>query len=396
MTLNFQEIHSRIKEIGLGAPERQRRLDAQRARALDLLRSHAGDLELLRARVDDLVSGPDPNLRCARPAAERLDACFPLPEACAAAALLAVDGSQIAPDRHAALSYALVNVGAVVLRPDSGQAPETFTRTELLYEDDLRDRRGVRLDESGLALRRDAAERRLLLELARDLPAPRLALTDGPLELWGAKDPGAAGGYRRHLERYLADLEEMAGLGVVLGGYVDKPAADLLVRLLEIAAAGPDDLKKVGEFHPLAGVTDRWLFAGLLDPGERSAVFALQSGSRREYTGRREIHFFYLNAGSPGHPALARVELPAWVAGDSEKLNLLHAALAGQCALLGARPYPYVLHRAHETARVSRDEQAQVEMMLAVELRQRGAELEEASGKQTAKDHGEKKTRYRR
>jgi NurA-like 5'-3' nuclease len=53
--------------------------------------------------------------------------------------------------------------------------------------------------------------------------------------------------------------------------------------------------------------------------------------------------------------------------------------------LLGARPYPYILHRAHETALVSRDEKGQVELMLALELRKAGSEVEERSNKQSAK-----------
>jgi NurA-like 5'-3' nuclease len=81
-----------------------------------------------------------------------------------------------------------------------------------------------------------------------------------------------------------------------------------------------------------------------------------------------------------------RVEIPRWVADDTDKLGMLHAVLVAQCRMLGARPYPYLLHRAHETAVVSHDERNQVEQMLLRELREQGAETDEGSYKQSAKD----------
>jgi len=386
MSVDFQQIYTKIHAIGEGARSRREHLQRQREHAWELLEAHAADLELLRDKVERLARDADPNLRCALPRTEVLNARFPVPAAAEAATLVAVDGSQVMPDRHAALLYGLVNVGALALRANSDDAPEIFTESELLYEDDLRNPDGSLLDEGGIALKRDARERLKLLELARSFDPPVLALTDGPVELWGAKDPANAGSYQDFLNRYLDDLDKLSQLGVTLGGYVDKPAADLLVRLLEVAQAADGDLRKLREYHPLLGVTDRWLFGRLLDPGERSAVFAMQSGSRARYTGLRAIHFFYLNVGRPAHPAVARVEFPGWVADDPHKLDLLHNALVKQSSLLGARPYPYLLHRAHETARVSFDEKEQVELLLSLELRKSGGEVEERSPKQSAKD----------
>jgi hypothetical protein len=53
---------------------------------------------------------------------------------------------------------------------------------------------------------------------------------------------------------------------------------------------------------------------------------------------------------------------------------------------MGARPYPYILHRAHEIAVVKFDEKAQVEQMLDLELRQAGSEMDTESYKQSAKN----------
>ena len=178
----------------------------------------------------------------------------------------------------------------------------------------------------------------------------------------------------------------MQAIGVTVAGYVDKPAADLVIRLLEIAQLSTDEeYKNIRTQHKLRGVTDRWLYS-FLPGGHRSAVFGLQSSSRAHYTGDLALHFFYLNVGETKHPWLVRVEIPKWVADDTAKLNLLQAALLEQCKIMGAKPYPYILHRAHEIAVVKFDEKRQVEQMLELELRQAGSEMDTESYKQSAKN----------
>jgi hypothetical protein len=168
----------------------------------------------------------------------------------------------------------------------------------------------------------------------------------------------------------------------------------LVVRLLEVAAASPDGPKQLRNFHPLRGASDIWLFGQILQPGQRSAVFALQSVSRNRYVEGLSLHFFYLNVGSPGHPAVARVEIPKWVAQDDASVNSLHQALLQQTNMLGAKPYPYILHRAHETARISRDEQEQIKLRILLELRNGGEAPGEMSGKSSAKHVSEVKGRF--
>lgn len=395
MTIDFQQIFQKIHSIGKDARARQEFIEKKRERAWDLLQEHAADLENLRDRVERVVRQYDPNLRCALPVDGQLNARFSPDSKLDAATVIAVDGSQIVPDRHEAIIYGLVNVGAVSMKVNSGESPEVFAESELLFSDEeIRNKDGSIKDEGAIALIRDARERAKLLELASKFPMPVLALTDGPVELWGAKDPANAESYQKFLQKYLDDLRKLNELDVTLAGYVGKPAADLMIRLLEIAGAADEDLKKVREYHPLLGATDRWMFAKLLQPGERSSVFGLQSGSRAYYKGPLAVHFFYLNVGDAGHPFIDRVEIPQWVAEDHEKLNLLHTVLVQQSKLLGARPYPYILHRAHETAKVSHDEKEQITMMLAAELRGQGAEMDDPSNKSVAKGHSGRKTRY--
>jgi hypothetical protein len=386
MPINYQEIYTQIKKIGEGAKERKRTLDERRDQARKLLAAYASELDVLRSKVDS-AKAADSNTRCAVPLNEPLASHYPPPASVIQATLIAADGSQINPDRHAAIQFCVVNVGAIQMKLNSGETPEIFTDTELLYGDDLLPN-GYPMSDGLVALKRDLAERSKLDELSKGLQGSVVTFTDGPIELWGAKGEDA-NSYAEIVQKYLGVLSRLQERGVITAGYVDKPSADLVVRLLEIASADNEQIQKIREFHPLRGVSDRWLYGEhknpLLPPGHRSAVFGIQSTSEKKYTGILSLHFFYLNVGTEGHPWPVRVEIPKWVADDKEKLDLLHGVLVEQCRMMGSKPYPYLLHRAHETAVVKMEEKQQIEQMLAMELRNHGEEMDDGSNKQSAK-----------
>jgi hypothetical protein len=318
--------------------------------------------------------------------------------------VIAADGSQIFPDRHNAVQYGLINVGAIIMRLNSGEAPIIRTKSEILFDDQLYTPTGGHLTDGMLALKRDMDERSKLYELAKEFGlngAPVVTLTDGPIELWnnpstglgwGAADGEDASQYEESLTKYLVVLSKTQELGTIAAGYIDKPSSDPVVRLLELVMATGEDLKKLREYHPLRAVSDRWLFAqsvfsSLLKPGERSAVFGFQSKSEKIYKGVLGLHFFYLNiSADEKHPIIARVDIPRWVVDEPQKLSILHAVLIQQCQIMGAKPFPYLLHRAHECAVVSFPEKNQIDQMLSLELRRAGMEMDELSGKQSAKD----------
>jgi hypothetical protein len=388
MAIDFQQIYAKIKEIGIGARERRERIENVRKRARDLLEENANELDYLQMIVERATEA-DPNIRCALPVNESLASHIPTPASVKEATLIAADGSQINPDRHASVQFCLVNVGAISMCLNSHQSPLIYTESELLYGDELDTTTGT-MTEGMIALRRDLEERAKLEELSRELEGPVVTFTDGPIELWGARDGENAGVYRESLEKYRSVLSRLQENGIITAGYVDKPAANLVLRLLELILAQREEQKNFRDYHPLRGVTDRWLYgeksAPLLSPGERSAVFAIQSKTGKDYQGVLSPHFFYLNVGSVGHPWPVRVEIPKWVADDPEKMDLLQAALVEQCRMMGSKPYPYLLHRAHEVAVVKREEKFQVEQMLMQELRRHDEETDDGSYKQSAKD----------
>jgi hypothetical protein len=382
MPVNYQEIYTQVKTIGQGARERRKKKDERQAQAREWLSAYASQLDVLRNKVDS-AKAVDANIRCALPLNEPLDFSGPVPASVKEATLIAADGSQINPDRHAPVQFGLINVGAITLKLNSGDTPEIFTESELLFGDDLLPN-GIPMSDGMVALKRDLAERSALDDLSKNVAEPIVTFTDGPIELWGAKGEDAHA-YADFVQKYLGVLSRLQSRGVVTAGYVDKPSADLVIRLLEIATADQEQLQKLRDFHPLLGVSDRWLFGPLLPPGHRSAVFVIQSSAEKSYKGVLSLHFFYLNVGTEGHPWPVRVEVPKWVVDEPASLDLLHAVLVEQCRMMGSKPYPYLLHRAHETAVVKMEEKQQIEQMLSMELRRNNEETDEGSYKQSAK-----------
>lgn len=383
MTIDYQQVIQKIREISALAKQNGELIKSRRHHALKLLNENANRVDELQRKVEQACEH-DPNLRCALPVIEALDASFKLPDLPPQLTVIAADGSQINPDRHAAVFFSLINVGAIVIEVGSGKTPDTFSFSDLKYGEELYSDTGL-IGEDLIALGRDLAERQKLLDLAEQYPAPVVALTDGPVEVWGPKG-GNSEAYRQTVETQLVILSRLQGRDVTLGGVVDKPGANLVVRLLEIADMHVEELKDIRKKSSLRGVSDLWLFEQLLLPGERSAVFGLQSSSKVHYKGGLALHFFYLNTSRDGHPNLVRVEIPGWVAQNENKLNMLHATMIAQCRILGARAYPYILHRAHEIAVVSFQDKQQVEQMLMLELNRAGVELGEPSSKQIEKD----------
>lgn len=383
MAIDYQQVSEKIKEIVIVAKSNFGDIKIRRELASQLLKVHALQFEALCRKVEQAVEF-DPKLRCAFPTHEELNKSFELPDLPDRVTLIAADGSQINPDRHAALFFSMINIGAIVMEPGSGKAPDIFTYSDLKYGEDLFGESGM-IGEDLISLGRDLAERQILLDLAEQYPAPVVVLTDGPVEVWGPKD-GSSEAYRQTVETHQVILSRLQDRNVTLGGVVDKPGANLVVRMLEIAELHDEEMKDVREKNKLRGVTDLWLFKNLLRPGERSAVFGLQSSSKSYYKGGMALHFFYLNTSRDEHPNLVRVEIPAWVAQDENQLNMLHAALISQSRILGARAYPYILHRAHEIAVVNLKDKQQVEQLLMLELRKNGLEVGEPSSKQIEKE----------
>ena len=384
MPINYQQALEQIQSMGQVARHRQEALREKAEQARQLLVEYAGRGDELRDLVQ-LAANLNPRLRCALPTTERLDAALAPAAPPQPFALLAADGSQINPDRHSAVEFGAVNVGAIRFGPE--RSPREWVSSSLKFGDDLYNEHRP-LTELDIAILRDLEERRMLLELAgadHALGLPVVTLTDGPLELFSQEQDNPF--FKQKLEQYLGVLREMAGIHTAVAGYVDKPRSDYLTAALELVLLDrAGQLSQAGKIRDLWPVRDIDLLGHLVQPGRRSAVFQLRSSAAQHFSGELALHYFYLNVGREGKAHLARVEIPRWVAQDAGLIDLLHAALLEQCAQMGVRPFPYVLHRAHEVAVVRLEEKDQIENMIIAELHRQGVEVGEESGKQSAKD----------
>mgnify|MGYP001089397888 CR=1 FL=1 len=97
----------------------------------------------------------------------------------------------------------------------------------------------------------------------------------------------------------------------------------------------------------VAGLQDRELFASLLEPGERSALFISQSSVVEKHYREHTVHFFYIRLDDE----IARVEIPLWVAKGRDLVNLTHSLVLDQCQR--GQGYPVALSEAHEQAVVT-------------------------------------------
>jgi hypothetical protein len=388
MSLDFQSIREQVKQLGENALNHVQEIQKKRDLALELLAENAQDVAKFRQKIESTIRDYDPGLRCGLPVSEGLNLGIQLPNLESQVSILAADGSQITPDRNAEVNFAVINVGAIQMRKGDTEAPITTTESRLLYDEQLYTPTGT-VTDAKLALMRDLEERTILAKLAEEAVPPIVTFTDGPMELWIDVVAGQDSVETTEmLEAYMSSLTRLQELEAITAGYIDKPGTRLVVRSLEVMMTPEAKLPDIKNIHPLRGITDIGLYKEILGTGERSAVFALRSQPAKSYKGSLGLHFFYLNVSQSERPYLARVDIPAWVAEDAESLDILHATLVDQCRVMGVRPYPYLLHRAHETAVVRLQEREQVTMMIAQELRERGLTVGERSSKQFAKQAG--------
>ncbi|MBI2860283.1 MAG: DNA double-strand break repair nuclease NurA [Chloroflexi bacterium] len=363
MTLDLAKVVAQVAEMVAGLRDRRQDRAERLRHALETL-GGTGDIEALREKirksrttwlVADILEKPD-----ARHAAPSLPPDF---------TVLATDGSHIDIDRHRSARCYLINTGGVTLR--YGAAPDARLESQpRLY---ARDEdfaiappggkgREQPVDSALLGIKRGIEECRRLAGLVREQPGedPVLALLDGTLIQWGLEAyPDFVGDVLLH-QGLLASMEEMRQLGqrkkVALASYISLPRSADVVNALRVALCPQEVVNsdrccpdcQTRECDALAALQDRELFASVLDPGERSALFASRSSVVEKRYGEHAVHFFYLRL----EDEVARIEVPQWVSQDSDLLGLAHCLVLDQCRR--GQGYPVALSEAHEQAIVTR------------------------------------------
>ncbi|QRN82555.1 DNA double-strand break repair nuclease NurA [Chloroflexota bacterium] len=383
MPVNLFEIQKSLPDFAQQAKAHSEAEQKYLAVLEKVLAANAGRLDEIEAALER-EKGQNERLRCAEPTGEALNEAFPAGKMPALVSLLAADGSQINPSRHARVPFCVINIGAVEMVRGSGLKPKVYQESLLLdYDRTTLPETGI-INEGAVALRRDFTERQRLATWSANLVKPAIAMIDGPLELY--RDAQQTAEFKQIAEKFQATLDQFFTDRVFLLGYVDKPGSDLFVNLVEFLGRGQVEFADEFSASRPVRVADTDLFRTILkNPGDRSAVFKVLSPTSESFGLAQQVHFFYMNVGTSKFQHLARVEVPAWVAGDRDNITLIQAAIMDQTRIMGSKPYPYLLHRAHEVAVVSMAEHQQVEDMIIATFYNSNVPIGAPSQKQAAK-----------
>ena len=344
--------------------------NARHARRLDLacecLADCAPGWEGLAERVGKAGRGPLRAVPLARP-----DNRQPAARRPATVTVVATDGSQIFPDRHADPTCFLLNVGRIALHYGTLDPPLMAAEPDFRYQsedlDDLVPDDPSVPDASAeiVSALRDEQELSWLHATAsqeRRSGREILALADGTLIRWMLR-----GMKNRTLEaallgRYIAILDRFQRDGIPLASYISRPGAAEVVNTLRLHRGEGDWDRGPDSLH---GLQDRHLFERVLAVGERSAVFASRSEVLKEYGPHAVVAFYVRLAGE-----VARVEMPRWCAEVPGWLALVHSVILDQAEKGGG--YPIILQEAHERAVVRAEEKEMFFRLLRSRLHRDG------------------------
>jgi hypothetical protein len=298
-------------------------------------------------------------------------------------AVAATDGSHIASDRHLPMRCYLINTGGCLLTYGSHSDARFFSEPRLYARDedlDLTDPGApmseVPVDGVILGVKRAVMEMEALADLAKQVPGdiPLLALVDGTLILWGLAGERTPPFVPRMLideglVPAMESLREQArARSLALVSYISLPGSPEVVNALRLVFCPysvADCRQHCGGIRSgqrpcdtVHGFADRALFQALLEPGERSALFATRSSIVRDHYGPHQVCFCYVNMGEE----IARIEMPEWAATDGALLGMAHALVLDQCRR--GQGYPVALSESHEQAVVTSGDREQFRTMV--------------------------------
>jgi hypothetical protein len=377
MTLEIEKLTDELEEMARNAAARQANEERVIEAALEKLRQFRDDWDFIEQSLAIALDVVDiRQYRSARPLneIEPLDIAVPVPPTPAQATIIATDGSQIIPDRHAPYLYSLINIGVVVYFHGRGMSPEQFTEPVLDYpekalaDEEFADRGAI------VNLRRDRAEIDVLARTAwayREEVRPLLALLDQRLLYWPVVGDSDNDG-KRVLKTWQDSMTNIRALGGLLAGYIVRPGKRSILTLLDTFDIHLPTFDKeiLQGNHSWGGLTDASLFHRILRPGERSKVFIDISHHNNEFQANdsdNEVCFFYLNPGQLGRD-IVRVDIPRSVGEDEAAVSAVHSLIYAQCNILGG--YPYIITRADEQAVVTFRDKEHLDTMIGNKMQQ--------------------------
>ena len=311
--------------------------------------------------------------------------------------VFATDGSQISPSHHEIAYCYLINVGRIMLHygqslhPLLDSLPEVFYKTEDLY---VAKEWGIRLEE-WMGYRRNVSEAQMLSEMACRwvLPPgghpdiPNLAMVDGSLIYWFL-DGLPSEARNKILSPILAAWEQLKKTNIPLMGYVSASRSVEALNFFRLPACPhdhPNCVVHCGDLvdnYPCQKITplrDATFWGSQLAPGQRSPLYRSSLRILDLYDESQRVYFCYVNVGSE----IARIEIPAWVAEDSQLFSQSLSIMLTQ--VQKGYGYPVALAEAHNQAVVRGSDRARFFALLELQLIRAGVRNVGTSYKETRK-----------
>lgn len=248
--------------------------------------------------------------------------------------VLAVDGSQIYPDRHIQSNCFLINIGSTLLQYGTSSSVSLSTEPEVFLMDQERDNTFTPVDF--VDLKREELEFKKALDLVSYLKQPAIVLFDGSLIFWHLE--GKSQELRKiFLNSYMSYLNKFYENNCVIAGYISSPGSRELANLIRFRLTQKSIEKQIN-------LSDAQVTQFFLQNGERTIIFSSKSKIVDSYPDHLKPHFFYLHVGEE----IARIEIPAWIAANDELVQLICKITLDQSKK--GMGYPVALAEAHEQA----------------------------------------------
>lgn len=257
--------------------------------------------------------------------------------------ILSVDGSQIYPDRHQGQSCFLINIGSIAFHYGPQSSVKLYSQPSIFT---AHEEQSEHISTDIVNCRRQELEFNEGLKQGAQLKStignsPFLLLFDGSLIFWLLESKESS--LQDHfLQEYISALDLMYQQKIPFAGYISLPKSRELVNVLRLALADFDP--KQAQNQTLEQVFDATIANFFLNPQERTITFQNNAPISEQYPTHLRPHFFYINVGTE----IGRVEIPQWIAQDTELTNQIAHIIIDQCHK--GNGYPIALSEAHEAA----------------------------------------------
>lgn len=285
---------------------------------------------------------------------------------------IATDGSQIVPSSHEFTTACLINIGFTVIPYFNNLIPVELSSEPTIYSsiDDLYSNTFSENihEEYLISYERTLKEVEGLVKIAKKYHAykiPIVALLDGTLIHWHLEKFSELL-IKKFIERFSNAIIELKSLNIPVAGFLSNSRSNDFINMLRIFKC-PYDLVNCNkycstiedknlpcnpcfDYKPVLDrkIIGKWFTESDTESGDRTILFKSNSKILNYYPDDLKVLFFYMNSGGD----IARVELPHYVADNTELLTLLHNAISLQCNV--GFGYPVTLSEAHLQAVINK------------------------------------------